>query len=185
VSFVQGQLPCPAHRWRVSEQVDATHRYPSHCVHCGATRAFTGGEPDNPFSERQQKWGEAGIDSRRPKVSGKQHRRTELVLSAEHSGAYQAHAKKMAKAAPARKPQHGTRNEYAHHGCRCQPCTDANNEYYRQYNAAKAAPKTVPEPLPGARHGTIAGYATDRCRCQPCRDAMAQYSRERRKKRSA
>ena len=30
-------------------------------------------------------------------------------------------------------PAHGTYSEYANHGCRCEPCTDANRNYNREW----------------------------------------------------
>lgn len=35
--------------------------------------------------------------------------------------------------APPRIPAHGTYSEYANHGCRCEPCTDANRNYNREW----------------------------------------------------
>jgi len=29
--------------------------------------------------------------------------------------------------------EHGTRTRYVHHGCRCEPCTEANRVYQRAY----------------------------------------------------
>jgi hypothetical protein len=33
-------------------------------------------------------------------------------------------------------PTHGRRSTYTNHGCRCIPCTTANNEYHRKQEAA-------------------------------------------------
>lgn len=40
--------------------------------------------------------------------------------------------------APEREPNHGTRNEYVTHRCRCVPCTKANRDYIRKYLRRRA-----------------------------------------------
>ena len=39
---------------------------------------------------------------------------------------------------------HGTRHGYANHGCRCQPCTEANAAYGREKYRAAAGSSYVP-----------------------------------------
>lgn len=42
---------------------------------------------------------------------------------------------------------HGTTNAYRHHGCRCEPCRDAEKAYQRDRYAARGRPDR-PEPAP-------------------------------------
>lgn len=65
---------------------------------------------------------------------------------------------------------HGTAAGYAHRGCRCAPCVEANREYWREY--AKR-PKT----WPAWAHGRRTTYAQG-CRCDKCRAANARAHAE-------
>lgn len=40
--------------------------------------------------------------------------------------------------------KHGTRHGYAHHGCRCEPCVDANAVYSAELRAAMQATAYCP-----------------------------------------
>lgn len=87
-------------------------------------------------------------------------------------------------------PWHGTRNGYQHHGCRCDPCKDANRAYMLAYNAAnprkngayeravnyEAQLRRIERGLPDddPRHGTALGYRKWGCRCDRCRTAATQ-----------
>jgi len=42
---------------------------------------------------------------------------------------------------------HGTTNAYRHHGCRCEPCREAERSYQRDQYAARGRPGR-PEPAP-------------------------------------
>lgn len=78
------------HRWRIDEFPNpVTHRWESQCGSCGLTRAFGGGDPDNPFTGGSQ-WGRKKGEL----ASGHQAARRELVLNAEHSGAFGARERK-------------------------------------------------------------------------------------------
>lgn len=85
---------------------------------------------------------------------------------------------------------HGTRNRYKH-GCRCDLCREAKNEYYRlhPYIRRRPHPGSGPEGMARARsrfaetgiapsHGTY-GYKLG-CRCQVCRDITNAYQNARR-----
>lgn len=59
--------------------------------------------------------------------------------------------------------EHGTRNTYMRHGCRCEACKAAAAAY-----RAEAAQR--------ARHGTRTRYGAG-CRCEDCREAEAAFKR--------
>jgi hypothetical protein len=89
------------------------------------------------------------------------------AASAGRSGFSQA-----SSAAPAspRTHRHGTRYAYIRHGCRCQPCTQANTDAAREYRRRR-------NPDGDTRrlgHGTRACYARG-CRRDECREAHRRY----------
>lgn len=86
--------------------------------------------------------------------------------------------------------QHGTRNTYLRHKCRCEPCVKAAQEYSREWYqknaerrkmlAAKwaAANKDAERVIPDDKHGTVSGYEYWRCRCEQCRTAVREAKRQ-------
>jgi len=84
-------------------------------------------------------------------------------------------------------PRHGTNNGYVNHGCRCEPCHEANKAYQRSRNHLKnewrwrtGRSKPLEEHLAEieAAHGTESRY--QRCDCPECRQAAADARRRRR-----
>lgn len=64
--------------------------------------------------------------------------------------------------APVRPEQHGRKNTYSYHGCRCAPCTEATSA---------ANLRTVQTVAIGeGQHGTQYGYSKG-CRCGACKAA--------------
>lgn len=81
----------------------------------------------------------------------------------------------------AEKLPHGTNASYAR-GCRCEPCHQAQREYYREYARRRRA-----EGIPAEHHGTPYGYQLG-CRGRKactsevsCTDAMLAQERRRRR----
>ena len=67
---------------------------------------------------------------------------------------------------------HGVRSTYERHGCRCEPCRKANNDYAKKRrNAAKASPPA------NLNHGKASTYANYGCRCEMCADARSKELR--------
>jgi hypothetical protein len=62
----------------------------------------------------------------------------------------------------------GTGTGYAHHGCRCDDCTDANTE-----RVARRAAERRGESPPPESHGKAATYRNWGCRCDRCSAAAA------------
>jgi hypothetical protein len=73
---------------------------------------------------------------------------------------------------------HGTLTRYAHHGCRCQACRQANSTYH----AAWVDRQRGPLPL-HVQHGTHATYTNYQCRCRGCIEAHAAYMRAYKRRR--
>ena len=94
--------------------------------------------------------------------------------------------------------EHGKRQTYVHHKCRCEPCTAvngqwdlptaANRQYLRQYRATNRKAIRASQALYAAKlkeskdvpHGTGYGYSDFGCRCDECRAANTAYARQRR-----
>lgn len=82
---------------------------------------------------------------------------------------------------------HGTYDGYANHRCRCEACTKANTDYYRERRHALGIHRPVSEVRAERRaaaeardnHGTETRYSLG-CRCRECRDAVAAARRRRR-----
>lgn len=75
---------------------------------------------------------------------------------------------------------HGTRGNYRA-GCRCEPCTEANRIYSREYLRRKArAIRELQQPVSQGpqRHGTNASYMGG-CRCTRCKTAAQEARRNR------
>ena len=82
--------------------------------------------------------------------------------------------------------EHGKRQTYVHHKCRCDDCTAANREYLRPYRAANrdkirtsqaeySAELKKSKDIP---HGTRYGYSDFGCRCDECKAANTAYARQ-------
>ena len=82
--------------------------------------------------------------------------------------------------------EHGKRQTYVHHKCRCDDCTAANREYLRQYRAAnrdkiRASKTRYSAKLKKSKdipHGTRYGYSDFGCRCDECKAANTAYARQ-------
>ena len=75
---------------------------------------------------------------------------------------------------------HGTRGLYGS-GCRCQPCTEANRTYAREYVRRRArAIREMMQPISEAPadHGTWSNYGKG-CRCTRCREAQREENANR------
>ena len=76
---------------------------------------------------------------------------------------------------------HGTRASYSD-GCRCEPCTEANRIYSREYSRRKArAIREMLQPIAEGphRHGTETSYMKG-CRCTRCKTAAREARMHRR-----
>jgi len=71
----------------------------------------------------------------------------------------------------------GAGTAYAHYGCRCEECTEANRKRVARRRAERtAAPKDDNDP----RHGSYSFYSNHGCRCDKCRSAASKTMKERR-----
>jgi hypothetical protein len=76
--------------------------------------------------------------------------------------------------------KHGSLYTYQQHGCRCEPCVEAQRSYNRAYGRDYRAGRLRGRPpAPPTPHGTIGGYTNRKCRCEMCSSAMAAYNRKR------
>jgi hypothetical protein len=75
-----------------------------------------------------------------------------------------------------REIQHGTKNAYAYHGCRCELCTGAHTD---AIYAAKDRRLQRAEAGMTFEHG-LNGYRNYDCRCDICKAAKVEYARSKR-----
>jgi hypothetical protein len=79
-------------------------------------------------------------------------------------------------------PVHGTTGAYTNHGCRCDPCMEAWNQYQHGIRQRR---KQAGLPADSTIHGTSNGYINYGCRCDPCRAAHNTSHREFRRRQRA
>lgn len=68
---------------------------------------------------------------------------------------------------------HGTPGGYTNHRCRCEPCRNAWNTYFRGRRSRRA---DAPTDGDNTRHGRSSTYCNG-CRCAECTKAHAAYKR--------
>lgn len=83
-------------------------------------------------------------------------------------------------------PPHGSYSTYSNHGCRCDPCREANRAY-RKRNRARACVDLHDVCPHEIEHGKVTSYVHHGCRCELCTEARNAYQRalHRRRKQKA
>jgi len=74
--------------------------------------------------------------------------------------------------------RHGKYSTYSNHGCRCDACREAWNEYYTSYRRARGQKPLAQYHAETMRHGPTR-YRKG-CRCDVCRGASARQKAEQR-----